>query len=85
MEPFFPRILFPVDFSRYNLRKAPIVLTLKGPIHDSDFQPQPRSAIRSRLLLTVYPHTLQPIWSISQLILIKLNLRLLIKLLINLY
>ena len=36
----------------------------KGPIHDSDFQPQPRCAARSRLRLMVYPHTPRPICSI---------------------
>ena len=39
---------------------------LKGPIHDSDLQSQPRCAVRSRLrlLLMVYPHTQRPICSI---------------------
>ena len=39
---------------------------LKGPIHDSDLQSQPRCAARSRLrlLLMVYPHTQRPICSI---------------------
>ena len=34
---------------------------LKGPIHDSDFQPPPRSAAGSRLRLAIYPHTPQQI------------------------
>ena len=40
--------------------------TLKGPIHDSDFQSQPRCAVRSRLrlLLMVYPYMQRPICSI---------------------
>ena len=39
---------------------------IKGPIHDSDLQSQPRCAARSRLrlLLMVYPHTQRPICSI---------------------
>ena len=41
-------------------------MSVKGPIHDSDLQSQPRCAARSRLrlLLMVYPHTQRPICSI---------------------
>ena len=49
-----------------NKKVSCLTKRVKGPIHDNDFQPQPRCAARSRLrlLLMVYPHTQRPICSI---------------------
>ena len=67
-----PRLMKKTIFNNndYTINKETVArLTdndVKCPIHDSDFQPQPRSAARSRLrlLLMVYPHTRRPICSI---------------------